>query len=82
MTTQSNTYNPLEGLDLDSTAALLEAVVGGQIAPMVRARAKQELAVLVVRSDCLNILQVVEAFELVPELATFASSIRRAALPT
>lgn len=59
----------------------LVEVAGETVPEAVQTKAQEVLEPLVAAHPDLSIVGVVEAFEQVPELKTFAASIRKAALP-
>lgn len=79
----SNTFNPFSNTkeDVDFTIALLVQIFGGQVGESVEAKAREVLVAESANKNDLCLLDIVEAFERVPELQEFARRLRHYALP-
>lgn len=75
--------NPLQNgkEHIEYVMKFLVGIAGGVVSEDIQAKVQEVLTPLVNAHPDLSIVGVVEAFEQVPELQTFAASIRKVALP-
>lgn len=79
----SNIFNPFSHTqeDVDSTMTLLVQMSGEQVGECVEAKAREVLLAESANKSDLCLLDIVEAFERIPELQEFAGRLRHYALP-
>ena len=79
----SHTFNPLadSAQDLDFVMNFLDDMAGGKTQSTQLSKAREVLSALIASGKTPNMLIAIQAFEVEPELATFAAALRKVALP-